>query len=245
MKVAIISDIHANLEALEAVLKDIKLQGISEVLALGDIVGYGVDPYDCISCLQQHKIMSVQGNHDYMAAANTYPSTISSIAKQSLEWTHKSLSSKSKKYLIKLPLIHRVSAQLVLTHASLYEPEQWHYLKEGQHEVIANHFSGQMSSICFVGHTHIPGIIKKDSKSQKISYLHDVSIKLDLAQQYIINPGSVGFSRDKDLRASYVTIELDDKYAQVNFHRIDYDRSTTLKKLKKNNADPKIIKHFS
>mgnify|MGYP000896378491 FL=1 len=245
MKVAIISDIHANLEALTAVTENIHAQNISSIYALGDIVGYGIDPYNCIAYLKQHNISSVQGNHDYMAATNKYPSTISSMAKNSLEWTHKSLSKKSKQRLLNLPLVHKVTDQLVLTHASLYEPEKWHYLNGDDEKTIHNHFTGQMSSLCCVGHTHIPKIIKKNSQNQRIHNLTQESNKLELNQQYIINPGSVGFSRDLDYRASYATIELDDKYAQVNFHRIDYDRSTTLKKLKKNNADPKIIKHFS
>ena len=247
MKIAIISDIHANLEALTAVMEDIQRQNITSIYVLGDIVGYGVDPMSCLSCLQQHEMICVQGNHDYMAAANKYPSTVSSMAKQSLEWTRKSLSTKSIKYLLHLPLIQKITDDIVITHASLYQPEKWHYIKEGHDDVILNHFASQMSPICCVGHTHIPNIIQKDNQTQAITHLPitDSSIKLNLEHQYIINPGSVGFSRDKDYRASYVTINISDNEAHIDFHRVDYEQSITLEKLQKRQAHPSIIKHFS
>ncbi|HEX7319591.1 MAG TPA: metallophosphoesterase family protein [bacterium] len=217
MKAAIISDIHSNLEALQAVLKDIKKRRIKSIYCLGDLVGYGANPNECIAIVSQESDATIAGNHDYAAVNKTDISTFNPVAAEAIRWTQKKLTEDSKKILSKLPLTHS-TGDLLLVHGSPNKPEQWHYLfalDDFHHQ-----FSAFMEQLCFVGHSHIPSAVFQDTNSYT-DFLRENPFPLLKKRRYIINVGSVGQPRDLDPRASYAI--YDGNNDSLEIIRVEYN----------------------
>lgn len=223
MKYAILSDIHSNLEALEAVLADMKHQHIHHGVCLGDIVGYGPDPSECLEIVRKLKWPTVRGNHDHHAAEKMLPDWFSKVARAGLEYTRSKLTKEQKKYLGKLPFTLE-SHGFEIVHAALSEPEAWPYVFDGLEAEL--HFAAQKKQVSFCGHTHQPCIWQHD---RKLFFPGLGNRKLTGEGKFLINAGSVGLPRDGDPRACYVVYEP--KQHQIKFRRVEYDTSITRHKI--------------
>lgn len=229
MRFAFISDIHANLEALEAVFEDIEGQRIDEVLCLGDIVGYGANPNECTELVSQKCPIVLLGNHDAAAVDLLSTQHFNIHAKIAIEWTAQNLKKEAKTLLASLPLKKTKSA-MTLVHATPYEPNMWYYITSL--EEAAFNFQFFDTQLCFVGHTHIPIIIVLDN--EKELYVHqDTTIKLaDIEKgRFLINIGSVGQPRDRNPKSCYGIFDSD--AGEFTYRRVAYNIEKTQAKMKK------------
>ncbi len=235
MKRALISDIHGNLEALTAVFADIDSRGIEEVYFLGDVVGYGPDPEPCIDIVSRRCKLHLLGNHDH--ALLTVALGFNPVAKQTIDYLRDRLkpagegSGPDKKrrweYLQGLQRRHE-EGDFLHVHASPREPIAEYVLDTdatfGQ-EKLAKIFA-RMERICFVGHTHVPGVMMEEPRwhgVKKLGYEWEFG-----PGKQIINLGSVGQPRDRDPRASY--LEMNEHGCR--WHRVEYDIEAVVQKVK-------------
>jgi predicted phosphodiesterase len=230
---AIISDIHSNLEALTTVLNDIEQRGIKTIYCLGDVVGYAANPKECLDLVIAKTENCVMGNHDY--AAMYEPTNFNQGAESATYWTRKvleeetnrELSDKRWKYLGGQKMrwtmeakLGDVKAHLDFVHASPRRPINEYVFPDDVYTTTGK-MSGlfeRVKHICFVGHTHLPGVFLEDPDFYTPEELGGVYPIID-DEKAIINVGSVGQPRDRDNRASYVFVEGN----TVNFVRLEYD----------------------
>ncbi len=198
MKIAILSDIHANLEALTAVLRSIARRGCDRVICLGDIVGYGPDPNACVVMVQERADWVVQGNHDRAAIGLLDLADFNDHARQAITWTAEELSQDAKVFLRGLPPVCQVEGSLCV-HACPYEPLEWDYiLAVSQAFLQFRHFDEQ---VCFIGHSHVPVSFRWDGN--QMSRSSQWPVQMDREARYIINVGSVGQPRDGNPQAAF------------------------------------------
>jgi predicted phosphodiesterase len=229
MKTAIISDIHANIEALEAVFADIESQEISSVICLGDIVGYGANPNECVELIRKKCPVTLMGNHDAAALNKLSTEHFNIHAKIAIDWTIKELTASSMAYLESLPVtIEQNDTSFV--HATPYEPKMWYYITSL--EEAAFNFQYFRSTKCLIGHTHIPIIIGFDGKREVFVHQENIlNYAATPGSRYIINVGSVGQPRDRNPAACYGII--DEEAKTYSYRRVEYDIAKTQAKMKK------------
>lgn len=215
---AVLSDIHSNLEALEAVLADAGRAGASEILCLGDFVGYGASPNECIERLRPIVTAAVAGNHDVAVCGRIRLGSFGSNAAQAANWTGTVLTPQCQAYLESLPITVRHAGAL-LVHASPSEPRAWHYVQEAG-EARAE-FDSFMESLCLVGHLHRPGTYRLDSRTGQVVYSNELELPLEPQGRFLVVVPSVGQPRDGDPRAGYLL--WDDGRGWLRQVRVDYD----------------------
>jgi len=229
MRFAFISDIHANLEALDAVLEDIAAQDIDETVCLGDIVGYSVNPNECLDRVKEHCPIVLLGNHDAAAAGALSTQHFNIHAKIAIEWTATNLSKNGKTWLNSLPL-RETKDLCTVVHSTPYEPNMWYYITSL--EEAAFNFQFFETSFCFIGHTHIPIIIVLDR--EKELYVHQdtqVDYKEMAECRFLINVGSVGQPRDRNPQACYGILDTGKKL--FAYRRVEYDVKKAQAKMRK------------
>ena len=225
MRYGIFSDVHANLEALEAVLDAYKKEAIDEFICGGDIVGYGANPRECITKVKAVAKVTVAGNHDW-ASVDLFPTTyFNPLAAQAVSWTKQNLDTADEKYLKCLHLIFK-NADLTLVHGTLQETEDFNYMMDGY--AASRTFELLKTDICFVGHSHLPGFFIQD-KDKRISYQEKDTLEIEKGKRYIVNVGSIGQPRDNNPDAAYCIYDMDKKKMQIK--RIKYDTETARKKI--------------
>jgi predicted phosphodiesterase len=216
MKYAIIADIHANLPALQTVLRDAEQQGCTHTACLGDIVGYCWQPKQCVDIIRSMNASCVQGNHDVYCSTNEPLETFNPHAAESIQWTREQLTEEDQRWLRDLPMVQIVDG-FTIVHALLDEPGRWGYVFD---KLMAGaSFVHQTTPVCFFGHTHVPVAFIKDSTVRGGLYS---KFKIEKGKQYFVNVGSVGQPRDNNPRAGYVTYDLDTQV--VELRRLDYPR---------------------
>ncbi len=224
MIVAIISDIHANLEALDAVLKRIEEIRVDKILCLGDIVGYGPNPNECLQRIKRVVDGSVVGNHEYGVLGLTDLRCFSVNARLACEWTREILSKENISYISEMPVKLTIDGML-LVHSTPHIPLDWNYiLNLGD---ARSQFVHLKQKICLVGHSHEPIVFANRDNVCKI--LGKSSFSIDEESQYIINFGSVGQPRDYDPRAAFGVIDLEKR--EVQLIRVPYDIENVQKKI--------------
>jgi diadenosine tetraphosphatase ApaH/serine/threonine PP2A family protein phosphatase len=216
MKVAFLSDVHGNLPALRAVYADAQRHGVEAFFCLGDVVGYGPNPRECIEFIQRHGWFCLRGNHDYYVSSPVDLQDVREEAISVIEWTRGQLDAHHLEWLRQLPLQSRVGRNLIV-HASPEHPEQWQYVRNelDAFRIFENH----PFSFAFIGHTHVPRAFKFEGHGARS--LGGAEVRYDPAGRYLVNVGSVGQSRDGDRRASYVV--LDRSRSSIEFRRVEYD----------------------
>lgn len=221
MIIALISDIHANLSALDAVLEKISAEKITTVYCLGDVVGYGPEPSACLKRVTDTCDIILMGNHEYHVLGLVNEQTINPVARQSANWTRAQLSETDLAQLSELDMDAHL-ADIYLVHASPHTPDQWRYvISEAEAGLAFDNFDEQ---VCFYGHSHLPMIFSKSNEGDIHNQIgHDID--LDREKRYLINVGSVGQPRDNDCRAAFVT--YDTETGDVMYHRVDYDIERT------------------
>jgi predicted phosphodiesterase len=224
MKYAILGDIHANLEALQAVLKDAEEQGVTHYACTGDVVGYNADPKACLQLIRNLKCTTVQGNHDYYTACNESMELFTPMAQKSIRWTRKQLSPFERKYLRHLPMIVDIE-NFTIVHSSLNNPHRWNYIFKKK-AADAN-FRNQFNQVCFFGHTHVPLAFIRGKTTEKGFY---ETLNVRPGVQYLVNVGSVGQPRDRNPKTAYVIYDLEEQ--TITMRRLDYDIAETQKKIR-------------
>jgi predicted phosphodiesterase len=226
MRLALISDVHSNWEALEAVERDIRRQRADEVICLGDIVGYGADPGLCLDFIREQKWTCLMGNHDEAACDTADLQGYSELAKAGIQYTREALSEEQKRWLGSRPRVMKAhGAEMV--HSSLCEPEQWYYVTD---ELAAElSFQEQQLRVCFYGHTHVSCVWERMEDSITLETRPRVR-NLNRALKYLVNVGSVGQPRDRNPRACYVLWEPEAE--RVVFRRVVYDIETAQRKIR-------------
>lgn len=224
MKYAILGDVHANMEALRAVLEDAEKQGVTHYACTGDVVGYNADPKFCLQMIRSLKCKVVQGNHDYYAGCNESMELFTTRARKSIYWTRKQLSPFERKYLRQLPMILDVE-NFTIVHSSLSNPHRWSYIF--RNKAAEANFRNQFNPVCFYGHTHVPLAFTKGKTTQKDFYK---TLHIQPGLQYLINVGSVGQPRDSNPKSAYAIYDLDEQ--TVTMRRVEYAIEETQKKIR-------------
>ena len=236
MRYAILGDIHSNLAAFQAVLEDAeKRGGFDKILCLGDIVGYGPDPHECIELLQQYDHVCVAGNHDWAAAEKIDTLEFNPDAASANHWTTQNLTDDDKEYLGNLPLSLE-EGDITLVHGSLRSPI-WEYLLSVT--AARDNFALLQTRYCLTGHSHIPQIFEYIDCSVFSQDFSDTTSLVLSENSLIINPGSVGQPRDSDPRASYAL--YDDEIKTIYHYRTDYDIAATQEKMLKEGLPERLI----
>ena len=228
MKVAVLADIHGNLEAFEAVRDDLESQGACRVICLGDNIGYGPDPEEVVLLLQKLGYISVLGNHEFALKDARGRRWLNFEAAENNVATEKLLSHKSKVYCGNLPIfLNFENAYFVHGYppASIFQ-----YLDRQSDEKIANLFASTSASLFFLGHTHRLMLVSGQNETLIRKVLKQETIVLQPNNKYIINCGSVGQPRDGDSRAKYLLWDLANRQLEVRF--VDYDKQKTIKKIR-------------
>lgn len=228
---AIISDIHSNLEALQAVVKDIQSQGITEIYCLGDVVGYGPNPRECVDLVMQCKIVLL-GNHDQGAMFD--PEGFNPSAERAIFWTrqqleqgdgNRQLKEKRWEFLAERPRQHREDAFLFV-HGSARNPlNEYVFPEDVYNQRKMERIFSLVDKYCFQGHTHVPGIFTENLQFHSPEDMN-YEYKLD-GRKTLCNVGAVGQPRDGDWRACYVLLGDD----VIRYRRVEYDVETTIKKI--------------
>jgi diadenosine tetraphosphatase ApaH/serine/threonine PP2A family protein phosphatase len=235
LRYLIISDIHANLVALEAVLAD--APACDEIWCLGDLVGYGPDPNECIERIQDFPHVSLAGNHDWAALGKLDIKNFNSDARAANAWTQSVLKPAAREYLSGLPSELERDG-FYMAHASPREPV-WEYILDAN--VAYANFAHFSTTTCLVGHTHIPLIFVLDEERRRCdTMMPPFSGRLKLgARRMIVNPGSVGQPRDGDPWASYAT--LDTETMVWEFHRVTYPVEITQERMRARGLPGRLI----
>lgn len=230
MRIVVLSDIHANYEALTSVLHDITqfFPDVSEIISLGDIVGYGPDPELCVKMVQEHGIISVAGNHELGVGRSKYRSCFNKQAAEVVEKTSRMLSSTSLEYLRSLPLALSLHGALFVH--GLPPRSAFQYIWELNDERVLLKFSRFPEQIAFLGHTHELGLVRAVDGAVERSGLPEGSYTLDFTSRYMVNAGAVGQPRDSDPRAKYLV--WDTESHELIVRCVAYDPTETIIKMK-------------
>jgi len=223
MKIAIISDVHANMPALNAVLESIEAEGIERIICGGDLVGYNAEPGEAIAAIRERNIPCVMGNHDAAVVGKTDPDNFNTPARAAVEWTAEQLDDEALDYLRGLPYVTRIES-FTLVHGTLHNPEDWGYIFNAYE--AEEHFQHQRDTICFIGHSHIPGVF---IAGDMITLSRGSRMRIQAGHRYVVNVGSVGQPRDNNPAASYAIYDMIDNV--IHFRRVPYDISTTQQKI--------------
>ncbi len=229
MRYAILSDVHANLEALSAVLADADQEGATAILGLGDLVGYGADPMACVDAIGARGARLVAGNHEWGAVGLTDVGWFNPAARAAILWTRDRLARDASRYLAALPLTATVE-DATLVHASPRNPDEWDYLTSADEGFDV--FDAFDTRLCFVGHSHRPAVWSLGSGGPDHAAAFrawPVRIALENGRRYVINVGSVGQPRDRDARAAYAIWDVDRR--EVEIRRVAYDHRATAAKI--------------
>ena len=224
MKYAIIADIHANLEALNVVLEDIKAQECTHVACLGDVVGYGANPKECLDIIRGMNIPCVKGNHDEMCSVEADLEGFNPHAAEAVHWTRQQLDEDDCQWLRDLKYIRLVTS-FSIVHATLDVPQKWGYVFDKL--AAAASFTYQNTPVCFFGHTHVPVAFVRDSVVRGGTYS---KFKVEAGKKYFVNVGSVGQSRDGVAKATYVIFDIAEQ--TIELRRLDYDIATAQAKIR-------------
>ncbi len=226
MRYAILSDVHANLEALEVVLGDIQDRRPHAILCLGDFVGYGPDPNGCVDRLRPQLAGAVAGNHDLAALGDLDIASFNPLAQAAILWTRQHLSAPVHTYLQGLPRQLTPNGFLAV-HGSVRDPVEEYIFDP---ETAAASFQASDFHLCVVGHTHVPAVFVANGGRVTVApLLPDEPLQLDGGQRYIVNVGSVGQPRDGDPRAAYLW--FDGEAQTATLIRLPYSLEITQKKM--------------
>ena len=226
MKYAILSDIHGNLEALRSVLAEIRRHKVEKYICLGDVVGYGANPNECLELIQSLNPVAVLGNHDAAVCGLTKLDNFTPLASQAIIWTTQELKSAGRDYLEALPLV-RSLGDITIFHSNLASPADWRYIHKPRETYSS--FEKLPGWLGFFGHSHRPTIFQKNE--QWVDYVIETELILSREEQYLVNVGSVGQPRDRDPRASFGI--FDDESGELKIIRVSYPIRRAQKKIRR------------
>jgi predicted phosphodiesterase len=218
VRIAVLSDVHSNLPALEAVLRHADAAGVVDgVWCAGDLIGYGPQPSEVIDTLRSRDVVAVAGNHDLAACSRMELDEFNPVASDAVLWTARHLSDDELEFLASLPLVW-TEGDITMVHGSLRHPE-WEYLLTP--EQAEAHFELQATRYSIIGHSHIPFWCEENRRGPVFHRGADGDVVELSDTRLIVNPGGVGQPRDGDSRAAYVM--FDTTAATMTYHRVEYD----------------------
>jgi len=223
VRYAILSDIHANLEAFEAVLADARDNKCTHFVCLGDVVGYNANPHECVERIRAMDCPIVKGNHDEQASLVESSRDFNEMAEEAIQWTRDHLTADDIEWLRDLKLQRQVR-DFTIVHATLDTPGQWGYVFNNLDAAAS--FTYQHTTICFFGHTHVPMAFIRDEGVQRQQI---DKLRIESGKKYFINVGSVGQPRDGDWHAAYCIYHAESNI--VEQRRLKYDLATAQKKI--------------
>ena len=223
MKFAIIADIHANLDALQVVLADIKEQKCTHYACVGDVVGYGPNPRECLDIVRSMGMPCVKGNHDEYCSTDQELDGFNPHAAEAVTWTRNQLSAEDRQWLKDLKYFRMVTS-FSMVHATLDAPDRWGYVFNKLDAAAS--FPYQNTAVCFFGHTHVPVAFIRDTMVRGGTYS---KFKVEAGKKYFVNVGSVGQPRDKNPKAAYVVYDVIE--GTIELRRLDYDIPAVQKKI--------------
>lgn len=239
MRYGIYSDIHGNLEALQAVLDSMTSLGIERRICLGDLVGYCANPNECVDVIRRNSDLVILGNHDSVALGRESSENFNFYARRAIEWTRENLSKESIDFLNGLSYME-AEGELCFVHASPRSPADWYYVTSLDDAVDA--FSFFRQRICFVGHTHWPVIVVMEGE-QSFRICDTLSYTLEKGQRMLVNVGSVGQPRDRNPLASWTI--CDSETLSVEIVRVPYDIGKAQKKMRDNDFADFLVHRLS
>jgi predicted phosphodiesterase len=218
MRYAILGDIHSNLSALERVLEDIQGESVDRIVSVGDVVGYGASPRECIQLLRDHKAVVVKGNHDSACVGELDDSTFNRYAREAVRWTKGVLTPSDLDWLRALPLQVTLD-HCQVAHGSLHEPGAFEYIRTTRDADPSLEL--MTSPVAFVGHTHIPiALMRLVEPEGATAYAPSLDVDLRESDRCLVNVGSVGQPRDEDHRTGWVL--YDSEQQTVKLRRLEY-----------------------
>jgi predicted phosphodiesterase len=225
------SDIHGNLEALSSVLVDINGRNVDRIICLGDIIGYGSEPNECVWMVEAYCDYCLLGNHEAAIFDRLVAQEFNKHAHFSIDWTRGNLNQKSVNFIEKMELL-KVENEFTAVHATPYRPNSWNYISSMDDARFAFNFFN--TKFCFIGHSHVPGVIVSEKDELDVSILPPRSFNYGTGfkqnAKFIVNVGSVGQPRDKNPDSCYVIIDTD--LREVSFLRIQYDIALCQQKMR-------------
>ena len=216
MRVAIFSDVHANLEALRAVLDDVDRRRVDTRVCLGDSVGYGAEPNACLDLILESCSIVLAGNHDLAAAGGLADDRFSTMARDAVEFARRELTESQRAKLARLPDEDSLG-DLHLVHATPHRPRDYVYVRDAAGAL--EQFESHPFRLAFYGHTHMPLVFRDDG--ERVTLTMKPNIELSRSDRHFCNVGSVGQPRDQDPRACYAI--YDSVAHSIAFHRVEYD----------------------
>jgi predicted phosphodiesterase len=237
MKFAIIADIHSNLEALQVVLADIKEQKCTHYACVGDVVGYGANPKECLDIIRTMGMPCVKGNHDEYCSTDEELDGFNPHAAEAVNWTRQQLTVEDRQWLRDLKYFRLVTS-FSMVHATLDGPQRWGYVFDKL--AAAASFTYQNTAVCFFGHTHVPVAFIRDTVVKGGTYS---KFKVEPGRKYFVNVGSVGQPRDNNPKAAYVIYDMDE--GTIELRRLDYDIATAQKKILDAGLPPRLAERLA
>jgi diadenosine tetraphosphatase ApaH/serine/threonine PP2A family protein phosphatase len=228
MKVGVFSDVHGNLESLNAVLEELARQGMDRLWCLGDIVGYGANPNECVERVREAAQVVVLGNHDAACTGTEDLAYFNPNARAAVLWTMDRLTDENKAWLRSLPMSESINDTL-LVHASPFEPAVWHYVHTRMHaEDLTRSFAATQARVTFVGHSHQQLILVK--REEDYFRFLGTSLHLEPGYRYLVNVGSTGQPRDRDTRGAFAV--YDTEAGTISLERVAYDVAAAQRKIR-------------
>jgi len=236
--IAIVSDIHANVDALQAALADMESKGVDEIYNLGDVIDYGPQPQECLDVAMERFKVNILGNHE--EATLNIPIGFNPVARKTVEWTRNQLrpgpfsSGKTRlrwRFIQQLPRSYEMD-DILLVHGSPRDPTMEYIMKSDTDDLLGEVPEKIVENLAlirrfaFCGHSHMPGVVTDEGVFYAPEEI-DMAFPVEAATKLLVNVGSVGQPRDRDSRACYVT--LDDK--EVRYHRVEYDIQAAVEKV--------------
>ena len=239
MRYGIVADVHSNLAAFEAVLAD--MGTVDALWCLGDLVGYGPEPNECIELLRRHQHLCVMGNHDAVAIGELDSSAFNPAAAQAAEWTARQLTERSFQFLSALPY-ELTEGPFTIVHGSPRQPI-WEYIL--QESTAAPNFAYFNTPACLVGHTHVPALFQQQTRIDRVFGRVPAPGDTELVGnvRFIANPGGVGQPRDGDPRAAYAIYDSD--AATLEWRRVAYPIEVTQRKMREAGLPDRLIERIA
>jgi predicted phosphodiesterase len=228
MRYAILGDIHSNLSALHVVMEAIRSEGVDQILSVGDVVGYGAAPSECIQILRENAVVAVMGNHDAAVVGELDTIFFNQHARAAVEWTRTAISGEDMAWLTCMPLTWQDDF-ITMAHGSYEKPELFQYVQRPSDADASLELLER--PVCFIGHTHVPvSMLRLSDDPLRTGYTLDAELDLSDSIVALVNAGSVGQPRDDNPQTGYVIYDSDTRV--VTFRRLDYDIALEVERIR-------------
>jgi diadenosine tetraphosphatase ApaH/serine/threonine PP2A family protein phosphatase len=222
MKYGILGDIHSNLSALQAVMIRFEKESVDRIVSVGDVVGYGAAPRECIELVRSVDAIVVKGNHDAACVAEIDIRYFNNYARDAVRWTQGALNERERKWLASLPFTADLE-HCCVGHGTYHRPELFDYI-QGPSDADPS-LDAMVLPVCFVGHTHVPvSLMRLRDDPLRTAYTVDTEIDLSESLRALVNVGSVGQPRDEDSRAAYAIFDTERERVWIGRTEYDIDR---------------------